>query len=85
MKKLWEKIKAWLLAKWMIVKTWFIAKPLAWFKKNWFMVINYLVIVLAYNSIDGKEGVVGAEVLLGLWIFFSIGYAGWKWFNKPKK
>jgi len=82
MKKLWEKIKAWLLAKWAVVKAWFIAKPLAWFKKNWFMVVNYLVIVLAYNNIYGKEGVVGAEVLLGLWIFASIGYAGWKWFTK---
>jgi hypothetical protein len=81
-KKLWEKIKAWLLAKWTAFKAWFIAKPLAWFKKNWFMVVNYLVIVLAYNNVYGKEGAGFAEVLLGLWIFASIAYAGWKWFTK---
>jgi len=85
MKKLWEKIKAWFLQKalpwlkelWLKIKT--------WFKKNWFMFVNYVVIVLAYNNIYGKEGVVGAEVLLGLWIFASIAYAGWKWFNKKKE
>jgi hypothetical protein len=85
MKKLWEKIKAWLLAKWTVVKAWVIAKPWAWLKKHWFMVVNYVVIALAYNNIYGKEGVVGAEVLLGLWIFFSIAYAGWKWFTKSNK
>lgn len=81
-KKLWEKFKAWLLAKWAVIKAWVIAKPWAWLKKNWFMVVNYLVIGLAYNSIYGKEGVVGAEVLLGLWIFFSITYGGYKLFMK---
>lgn len=85
MKNLWEKIKAWILAKWAVLKTWVIAKPWVWIKKNWFMIINYLVIALAYNNIYGKEGVVGAEVLLGLWIFASIAYAGWKLFNKKKE
>jgi len=73
MKKLWEKIKAW-----------FVNKPLAWMMKNWFVFVNYLVIVLAYNNVYGKDGVVLAEALLGLWIFASIAYCGWKWFNKPK-
>jgi len=82
MKNLWEKIKAWLLAKWAIIKAWFIAKPLAWFKKNWMVVVNYLVILLAYNNIYGKEGVVGAEVLLGLWIFASAAYGLFKLFSK---
>ena len=84
MKKLWKKFVAWLLAKLTALKAWFIAKPWAWFKKNWFMIVNYLVIILAYSNIYDKDGVVWAEVLLGLWIFASIGYAGWKWFNKPK-
>ena len=67
---------------WEKIKNWFVEKPLAWFKKNWFMIVNYLVIILAYNNVYGKEGVGGAEVLLGLWIFASIAYAGWKWFTK---
>jgi hypothetical protein len=70
-KNLWEKIKAW-----------FIAKPWTWFKKHWLITVNYLVILLSYNNIYGKEGVGFAEVLLGLWIFTSIGYVMWKWFNK---
>jgi hypothetical protein len=73
MKKLWEQFVAW-----------FLAKPWTWFKKNWFIIVNYIIIFMAYSMIYGKEGVVGAEVLLGLWIFASIAYAGWKWFNKPK-
>lgn len=82
---MWEKIKAWLLGKWNALKAWFLTKPWAWFKKHWFMIVNYLVIVLAYNNIYGKEGVTFAEVLLGLWVFASIAYAGCKWFNKPKQ
>ena len=71
MKKLWEKIK-----------TWFMQKALPWLKKNWMIIVNYLVIILAYNNVYGKDGVILAETLLGLWIFVSIGYAGWKWFTK---
>ena len=82
MKKLWEKIKIWLLAKWTALKVWFVAKPLVWLKKNWMIIVNYLVIALAYNNIYGKDGVVFTEVLLGLWIIVSIGYAGYKLFVK---
>ena len=74
MKKLWEKFVAW-----------FLSKPWAWVKKNWFLIINYIIIIVAYNNVYGKDGVVFAEVLLGLWIFASVAYAGWKWFNKPKQ
>jgi len=80
MKNLWKKFVAWLLAKWTAVKTWFIAKPMSWLKKNWFMIVNYIVIVLAYNNVYDKNGVGLANVLLGLWLFTSIAYAGWKWF-----
>lgn len=59
-----------------------IDKIKAWFLKNWFMVVNYLVIFLAYSNIYEKQGVVFAEVLLGLWLFFSVAYAGYKWFMK---
>lgn len=84
-KKLWEKIKAWLLTKWAAIKAWVIAKPWAWLKKNWFLVVNYFVILLVYGNVCDKEDVVLSETLLGLWIFISIAYAGWKWFNKSKK
>lgn len=73
MENLWEKIKAW-----------FLNKPWIWIKKHWFMIVNYVVIVLSYNNVYGKEGAGFAEVLLGLWIFASIAYVAWKWFNKKQ-
>jgi len=82
MKNLWNKIVAWLFVKWTAIKTWFITKPLSWLKKNWFIVVNYIVIVLSYNNVYNKDGVGLANILLGLWIFTSIAYAGWKWFIK---
>jgi hypothetical protein len=57
-------------------------KVKAWFLKNWLMVVNYLVILIAYSNVQGKDGVVLAEVLLGLWIFTSVAYGGYKWFKK---
>lgn len=53
-----------------------------WFKKNWMIVINYLVIFIAYSNIYSKEGVVLAEVLLGLWLFASAAYGMYKLFMK---
>lgn len=61
-----------------------IDKIKAWFLKNWFMVVNYLVIFIAYSIVYDKEGVTVAELLLGLWLFFSAAYAGYKWFTKKK-
>ena len=77
MKKLWEKFVAWLKT---VVLPW--AK--AFVLKHWFMIINYFVIVVAYDIIYGKDDVIWAELLLGLWIFASIGIAGYRWFTKPK-
>lgn len=54
----------------------------AWFIKNWFFVVNYLVIFISYSIIYGVEGVVFAELLLGLWMFASVAYGGYKWFTK---
>jgi hypothetical protein len=81
-KKIWEIIKEWFVTKWTELKNWFNDKPLTWFKKNWFMIVNYLVIVLSYNNVYNKENVGFAELLLGLWIFTSIAYVMWKWFKK---
>lgn len=59
---------------WEKIKTWFI--------KNWMIVINYLVIFIAYSIIFGKDGVVWAELLLGLWLFVSFAYGLYKWVMK---
>jgi len=53
-----------------------------WFLKNWFTIVNYLVIFISYSIIYGKDGVVFAEVLLGLWLFASAAYGGYKLFMK---
>jgi hypothetical protein len=53
-----------------------------WFLKNLFIIINYLVIFIAYSIIYGVDGVGFAEVLLGLWMFASVAYGGYCWFNK---
>lgn len=72
-----EKIKAWFLKLFGIVKGWFL--------KNWFMIVNYLVIFISYSIIYGHEGISFAEVLLALWMLVSVGYAGYKLFNKSNK
>jgi len=50
----------------------------AWFIKNWFFVVNYLVIFISYSIIYDVEGVVFAELLLGLWLFASAAYGAYK-------
>lgn len=54
----------------------------AWFIQNWFIIVNYLVIFISYSVIYGKDGVVFAEVLLGLWLFVSAAYGLSKLFIK---
>lgn len=75
-----EKIKK-LLAQ---LKLWFTSKMLPWLKKNWMVIVNYLVIFIAYSIVYGHDGVVVAETLLGLWLFVSAAYAAYK-FLVPKK
>jgi hypothetical protein len=77
MKNLWTKLITWLTT---------VAVPAVktWFAKNWMIVANYLIIFVAYSIIYGKQGVVGAEVLLGLWLFASAAIGGYKWFTKKK-
>lgn len=64
-------------------KWWLAVK--AWFKKNWMTLVNYLVIIIAYSNIYGKDGVVFAEVLLGLWLFASAAYGMFKLFSGKNK
>lgn len=49
-----------------------------WFKKNWFIVVNYLVLIISYSNVYGKKGTILAEVLLGLWLFASAAYGMYK-------
>jgi hypothetical protein len=90
MKKIWEKIKTWLLAKWVAIKKWVLPKWGAvkeWFKNNWMITISYVVIFTAYSMIYEK-GVPGAETILGLWLFISAAYGMYRlfeWLNKKKK
>jgi len=65
------------------IKIWF-EKMKIWFKKNWFMIFNYIVIILVYAIFFGREDVVFAELSLGGWLLFSLGYSIYKWFEKNK-
>jgi hypothetical protein len=67
---------------WGKIKVWFQLSALPWLEKNWEIIVNYLVILIAYNNVYDKPNLVGTEVLLGLWIFVSIAYGGWKWFTR---
>jgi len=92
LKSLWKKFLAWLkglmkkLLIWLkeLLKKPFFQKIKAWFIKNWFMIVNYLVIFIAYNIVYGHEEVLFAEVLLGLWLFFSVAFTIYKWFMRKK-
>lgn len=95
MKKIWDDIKALIKAKLEALKMWWTNVVLAfilkiwnickvWVIKNWFYIVNYGVILFAYNDVFGKEDVGWADFLLGFWIFLSIAYIGYKIFNKKK-
>ena len=55
---------------WLDIKTWFI--------DNWFIFINYFIIVLSYIDINGKENVAWAKLLLLVWIILSVLHIGYK-------
>lgn len=54
----------------------------AWFLKNWFITSNYVVLLLTYAIIYGKEGTGWAQAILTLWMIASAGYGGYKLFSK---
>lgn len=55
-----------------------------WLVKNWFNLVNFIVLFTSYSIIFGVEKALYAEVLLGLWIMVNVGYFGYKWFTKKK-
>ena len=62
----------------------FLIKVKDFIVKNWFLIINYLVIIISYSNVYDKDDLLGTEALLGLWIFVSVAYGGWKWFSRPR-
>ena len=61
-------------------------KIIEFLKKNWTIIINYLIIFISYSIVYNHPEVVWAEFLLGIWLFVSAGFGLYKWFmGKPKK
>jgi len=59
-------------------KQWY-TKIWPWFKKYWPLVINPVVLLVAYSAMFDK-GLSGAEVLAGLTLFANVAYWGYVWF-----
>jgi len=79
MKKLWEKIKAWLVAIWAKIKKWAKETALPWLKVAWIQIVNVLIVLFAYGKLDdilnGQEvNVAFATALVGFWAFILAGY-----------
>lgn len=49
-----------------------------WVIKNWIKITNWVVLISVY-SINQNDWI---ELILGLWIFTQLAYAGWVWFKK---
>jgi hypothetical protein len=50
-----------------------------WFKKNWFMSI-FILSSIIFLVCTGTAGI----IFVSLWLLFSVGYTGYKWFNNHK-
>lgn len=75
MKKLWEKIKAWAkLTAW------------PWIKKSWMQIINIIVVLIAYSTLDNfVDQAPVAVTITGFWLFILLGYyIFWKLFGAEK-
>jgi hypothetical protein len=67
---------------WNQFKNWFLSKALPWLKKNWMQIVNFLIVFIAYDSLDDK---VGAQTVVGLWLFILMAYyIFWKLFGLEK-
>lgn len=67
---MWEKIKIW-------AKT----KLLPWLKKEWMVLVNFLVLGILYGVLPEESGL---GVLVGLWIFVQLGVIGYRLFSGKK-
>ena len=76
MKNLWAKFVAWFKAvvlPWLKglllkLKTWFLGQELAWIKKNWKEIANFIIILIAYFRLKGSSDLVVA-FLVKIWLF----------------
>lgn len=89
LKKLWEKVKSWILKLWQNVKSWAIKTAWPWIKKGWMQAVNVIIVFIAYANLSPESKV---EWLIGLWLFVLLAYyIFWKllgiehWFKKPIK
>lgn len=84
-KRLWEKIKAFFLKVWTMIKTWATKRALPWLKTNWMQIINIIVLLIAYSKVYDIQVLPGIEALLGVWLFVLFAYyIFWKFFGLEK-
>ena len=63
------------------LKNWAITKLLPWLKKEWMILVNFIVLGVLYAALPTESGL---GVLVGLWIFIQIGVIGYRLFvRKP--
>ena len=82
MKKLWEKLVAWLKGVvlpwvkelWLKFKTWFLGSELKWIIKNWKEIANFLVVLLAFLTLKGRTGTGFATLVVKIWLYAMIAY-----------
>jgi len=92
MKKLWEKIEdffvglwdevvEWVKKPWTKLKNWVLKTALPSLYKNWMLIVNFLVLLVAYKGFD-VDTQPGYSTVIGLWLFVLIGYfLFWKFFG----
>jgi hypothetical protein len=91
-KKLWQKFVAWLKAvvlPWvkeelLRLKTWFLGQELAWIKKNWKEIANFLIILIAYWKLKADSAVFVAFLLKAWLIAMTLYYVFIKGLNIQK-
>lgn len=54
---------------------------LEFLKKYWMVIVNYIVILIAYSTVYEK-GFTATELILGLWIFVSAAVGMYKLFKR---
>lgn len=72
MKKIIEKIEAWLKA-----------TALPWLKKSWLQIVNVFMVLFAYSKLDDLQS--SSATLVGLWGFVLLAYwIFWKFLGADK-
>jgi hypothetical protein len=61
------------------LKVWAKTKLLPWLKKEWMVLVNFLVLAILYAALPTDSGL---GVFVGLWIFVQIAVLGYRLFIK---